>query len=411
MKNYILRLLAILLLLSSTVFARKVALLVGVDDYKGKKYDFNGGSKVDLKKMGELFSNWGFRLKHLYNQKSLNLRKELIDCMALNEDDEFIFYFSGHGSTTKDLNGDEKDENGDDKQDEVLVLSNGKWDERFLDDELNELLNNIKARKLIILDACHSGTAFKKFDNSMMSKSIPPQEFKEQMPSSPVSKNASHLAKGSYVVLSASKDSEKSLSTPKGSLFTNALFEKLKREGSVFSTLSNIKDEAKNEIALKCKGTDFQPHHPKISVSDSRLKYESIAKFLRVVNKVNNKLTLKGKSIAREGEAFEISVNTHENLGYITLISLDNGSPFIVSSSDEPKKGKLLFSQVVEKSCKNCKEEKTLLYVILSAKEIDEDVLKKRKLNLNGRDGSRAFQGLTHEEFEPMMDFMEFVVR
>jgi hypothetical protein len=85
MTNYILKLLTIVLLLSSVAFAKKVALLVGVDDYKGEKHDFGGGSKVDLKKMKILFESWGFHVDHLYNKSSLNLRHRLMDYIVLTE--------------------------------------------------------------------------------------------------------------------------------------------------------------------------------------------------------------------------------------------------------------------------------------------------------------------------------------
>ena len=78
-----------------------------------------------------------------------------------------LFYYSGHGSYTDDRSGDETD-----GQDETIVLSNGIENHFYLDDNLNKHFNSIGARKLIVFDSCHSGTAFKAFGDKPKPKSI-----------------------------------------------------------------------------------------------------------------------------------------------------------------------------------------------------------------------------------------------
>lgn len=64
-----------------------------------------------------------------------------------------IFYYSGHGTTTPDRNGDEKD-----GRDENFVFAGG----CLSDDEMIELINgNCQCDHLsLIADCCHSGTIF-----------------------------------------------------------------------------------------------------------------------------------------------------------------------------------------------------------------------------------------------------------
>ncbi len=82
-------------------------------------------------------------------------------------DDRVLFYFSGHGSQIPDENNDE-----DDQFDEVLLLYDAALTEKrgrqtlsgvLIDDDFNQMLARMKSRNiLVILDACHSGSATKR---------------------------------------------------------------------------------------------------------------------------------------------------------------------------------------------------------------------------------------------------------
>ena len=65
----------------------------------------------------------------------------------------FVFYYAGHGSRIKDLNGDEKN---DDQKDEVLVAHDG----YVIDDQVAAIYRKHfrQTRNVMIVDACHAGT-------------------------------------------------------------------------------------------------------------------------------------------------------------------------------------------------------------------------------------------------------------
>jgi len=71
--------------------------------------------------------------------------------------DTAFFMFSGHGTRTADLNGDEKD-----GQDEIILPIDGiTLDTCILDDELNKIIRNTLkpgAKLVALFDSCFSGT-------------------------------------------------------------------------------------------------------------------------------------------------------------------------------------------------------------------------------------------------------------
>ncbi|VFM97437.1 MAG: Caspase domain-containing protein [Candidatus Kentron sp. G] len=86
--------------------------------------------------------------------------------------DSALFYFSGHGSRIPDESGDETE----DHRDEVLVThdfrqAGSTLKNALIDDDLQKLIGRVKTKRLLILvDACHSGTATKGlFTNRYMS--------------------------------------------------------------------------------------------------------------------------------------------------------------------------------------------------------------------------------------------------
>jgi hypothetical protein len=77
---------------------------------------------------------------------------ELTKLVSLNPANLFIFY-SGHGTATPDMNGDEAD-----KMDECLVPCDVQSAGVIKDDELNNILKGCKSTGLAIFDCCRSGT-------------------------------------------------------------------------------------------------------------------------------------------------------------------------------------------------------------------------------------------------------------
>ena len=82
--------------------------------------------------------------------------KQLVN--GVKAEDSVIFYFSGHGSHTPDLNGDERD-----GEDEALCpydIDSKRPDTWLTDDVVRHMLSRVPTSNvLVVLDCCHSGTA------------------------------------------------------------------------------------------------------------------------------------------------------------------------------------------------------------------------------------------------------------
>ena len=269
-------LLTLCLLFATDAMAEKYALIVGVSDYSKKKNDLPGIDK-DIDKMTKLLKSWGFKVKTLRGADTLMLDEKLKSYKKLKKEDTFAFYYTGHGSYVDDENNDEAD-----GRDETLVLSDGKENKHYLDDDLNYRLNAIKAKKLIIFDSCHSGTAHKADSNGFVSKSILSDLVRHvfvriKALNEPV---LPHTLTGSYVKFSASKDSETSVATKDGSLFTSQIFSLLKQKKFQKKSLTYIKSNVSYKIGTLCRKNKMTKFSPVFDASDKALLRGSIRDFL-----------------------------------------------------------------------------------------------------------------------------------
>ena len=267
----------LLLLLSTEAMAKRQALLVGVADYKKDKNDL-AGIEIDLNRMQKLLESWDFEVKILRDANSMKLDRYLTIYEELGKDDMFAFYYTGHGSHAKDDGHDEED-----GEDETLVLSDGKQDIHYRDDDLNYRLNCIKAKKLIMFDSCHSGSAYKATNAKLQPKSMVSDWVKEvyyriKNKLDPVQPKE---LKGSYLVLSASKDSETSQATKEGSLFTSEVYNFFTQDKYLAKSLDAIRKEITYNIGVVCKKNDVDKFHPVFSLSDGAVKETSMEEFLR----------------------------------------------------------------------------------------------------------------------------------
>jgi len=233
-------------LLTTLSVAQKEALIVGVSDYVGTKGDL-AGVKKDVVNMKVLFEQWGFHVNVLKDAQSMALEKQLSRFSDLGKDDNFIFYYSGHGYHIKDRNGDEVD-----GEDETLVLSDGTTNQLFLDDALFGYLNAIKAKKMVIFDACHSGTAFKTFGNKPKVKSMATNATYSLMKTKAFRPQESQIKEGEYIVLSASQDNEESLDTKNGGLFTTTFLKRF-QNGGASERLMNLLPPMEERLKLDTK--------------------------------------------------------------------------------------------------------------------------------------------------------------
>jgi hypothetical protein len=156
--------------------AAKKALLVGVGDYQnmpavatnsGEYLDLKGPEN-DVRALKEtLISQYGFMesdIKTLLDSQATraNINKAFTDWLVneTQEGDLALFYFSGHGATINDENGDESD-----GFDEALLpydIDLTKGAPMIIDDEFGEWLRKLDNRKVVVLmDSCYSGGALR----------------------------------------------------------------------------------------------------------------------------------------------------------------------------------------------------------------------------------------------------------
>ena len=369
---------------------------MGVSNYKGRKSDLDGVKK-DIKNMQKLFEDWGFDVTILEDAQSMNLESTLQKYDYLGVNDNFIFYYSGHGSHTKDINKDEAD-----GQDETLVLSDGKRNRPFLDDALFAYLNGIKAKKLVIFDSCHSGTAFKTFGDKPKPKSLLESEMDAVIQTKAFRPQQSKIS-GDYVVFSASQDKELSLDTPNGGLFSRAFLAEF-QQNATEKKLVNVRQNIEKSIEAYCQKTDSTPHHPKLSASSNAFKYGTLNAFFSKERSTEavvstKSLSVKGKERFNEGELLDFEIDTFDTQGYLTIFSMEEGKPFIMYQSPTAQKGHFRFRDFsiqppIEcyKACKGCASEKSVVYVVLSAKPIGQkEATKAMEIKADGQ-----FKGFRH---------------
>ncbi|GLI36873.1 caspase family protein [Geobacter hydrogenophilus] len=185
-----LRLLPLLLwmvLCQNVISARAAqhALLIGISDYGGTGFRNLDGTLNDVELVrGMLKDRFGFAesdIRVLTNAAAnhSSIQKAFADLAARVKEGDFVYIqYSGHGSRTPDLNGDEKPRfSGDQPLDSTWVSfgarvkAEGKGDARggmkdadnydILDDELGEWLAPIyrkTANVAFVSDSCHSGS-------------------------------------------------------------------------------------------------------------------------------------------------------------------------------------------------------------------------------------------------------------
>ena len=148
---------------------RRLALVVGVGQYKAEKVPDLAGPPNDARRIYELLtgeSGFAFPRQNvclLLNEQATTaaFRKafdEALVARARPQDLAVIFY-AGHGSQAKDRSGDEPD-----GWDETLMLHDARVEGQrdLVDDEFHGMLQRLHAQTsniVVILDSCNSGTA------------------------------------------------------------------------------------------------------------------------------------------------------------------------------------------------------------------------------------------------------------
>lgn len=228
------------------VFADNRALLIGVGKFKDPNIKPLEGIEHDITMMREVAGLMGYRddqIKVMQNHEATYAAvKQAFEDWIIQQvgpNDKAFIYFSGHGSQIKDYSGDEND-----NLDEFLVVYDTSPTRLtfLLDDELNRLLTSIKSKNVLaVMDCCHSGTNTKALNletNSLHNAEFRPKFFRWPPKDDDVfkslirRKDSMHspvIKEKNYVTISACKDTEMSLASSYGSIFTLGVYSFLKK--------------------------------------------------------------------------------------------------------------------------------------------------------------------------------------
>ena len=143
--------------------SKGIALLVGLTRVNPANYGgWNGengcwGCELDVDNMARILDAQGFNVIMMKTESATHdniLDKLSSIAHAIDDDDIFVFYYSGHGGQQVDLDSDELD-----GHDETLVA----YDQEIIDDELYQRFKLFPAgtRIVMISDSCNSGTNYK----------------------------------------------------------------------------------------------------------------------------------------------------------------------------------------------------------------------------------------------------------
>lgn len=149
----------------SDLTAKKYALVVGTDNYKGKGWNKLSNPIKDARAVADELSNsYGFDVQLMEDKPMDSIYKAIREYYRIAQpNDQLVIYFAGHGDVDNELLDDGFIVCADSKSVEDDPIRN-----TYIPyDRLKKMLNNIPARQvLVLLDVCHGGTFdTKAFDN------------------------------------------------------------------------------------------------------------------------------------------------------------------------------------------------------------------------------------------------------
>jgi hypothetical protein len=232
---------------------RFLALLVGVGTFKNPTITPLQGPPADVAAMrGLLVDRYGFpsgNVCTLLNDAATvasfrdTFDRTLVQRAAPN--DVAVLYFSGHGSQTPDVNGDDSG----DGWDETLLLHDSRSGavDDLVDDELNTMIARLhdKTRNVVvILDSCNSGTATRDAsDPSVKVRSQPPAGRTGTVLAGSMGGSADPWVPADLpgaAILTAASDGTSALEIGGHGVFTEALVQALGRPGRAPLTYAQL---------------------------------------------------------------------------------------------------------------------------------------------------------------------------
>lgn len=334
-------------------FAADRALLIGIGEYQLKQHNLPG-IDLDLAMMQQAAELMGFEeVKTLKNeQATLNNVINTINRYLINgvsKADRVLIYYSGHGTQIPDFNGDENQDGADEvltMHDMRVVTHEGKKtvSNVLVDDELNGLLKRIPSHNvLVLMDACHSGTATRsmQLNNSILGDDIQikPKFFQYEGMPLPVSrgitlKNTSSIELSDdvpFVSLASAGDFEESIATSKGSLFTLGVLSTVKKAAQTKQVLTPkilkqqvttfIKNENQN-FTPRLRGNTVLANRALILKSARENKGHNWQRLLKLSDKVAQLTLLTNQRNYKIGDVLSIDI-LNDQPGYLNVISVD----------------------------------------------------------------------------------------
>ncbi|HUA87817.1 MAG TPA: DUF4384 domain-containing protein [Steroidobacteraceae bacterium] len=348
MRLFGLALLGSLALAAGTAGAASRALLIGVGDVPGAPLP---AIDLDIDNMKKVAAIMGFKpdeIKVLFNDQATyaNVKQALSGWAreGVGPQDRVLIYFSGHGTRVPDP----ENANG---ADDALVLHdvervkvNGRatLKNALIGHEFGAELRAIPSHDILVLvDACHSGSATRNLDlgNDRLGVSSGVMKFYSYpgMPTGTQSTRAMKVAAGNenYAALSAARDDEFAVGTEQGGLFTLGVvgaIEGASRDGQ-HPTVIDLRNAATTFIAAH---TDEQSrHHPVADGNEHLLRGDLALIPLRdgqgptwqaLANLAAKGDALKVGGIGRQvhiGDAVTVEV-TVPRAGYLNVVSVDS---------------------------------------------------------------------------------------
>lgn len=212
-------------------YAEDRALLIGVGKYQLERANLPG-IDLDISMMEQAVRTLGFRsIKTLQNDEATlaNVEQALSSWLVegVGKNDRVLVYYSGHGTSVPDQNGDESDGLDEALTMYDMVISGKNMRNVLVDDRFHALLKNIPSSYvLVLLDACHSATATRTaFGGDGTVAKVFFWEGMEQaseLRGFAVAPKAELIA-DNVVTISAAQDDEQSIATVHGSWFTQGL--------------------------------------------------------------------------------------------------------------------------------------------------------------------------------------------
>lgn len=219
-----------LLLWASPIWARYVAFLT--ETASGGEIN----SDKDVVTMKRLLGDkYEFIVFNQAQATSVNIRNKFKElAKELNKNDTFVFYYSGHGD--RFYLGDNKEA---DHRDDFLVTSDFKCNSKtevknvLVDDELNYFYSKIKARKIVIIDACHSSSMDKALIKNSRSKQFKGCGDSFITRGFSIDPNFRKAKTTNILHFGAADEKESALGSPDGGVFTLTLARVLKEKGNI----------------------------------------------------------------------------------------------------------------------------------------------------------------------------------